>query len=167
MRLAGLQPAGTPGNVPGDCRTRPGRPDAPARDARRLITPELFVTGYDIGHAVYALAGKDLTGPAREIARRRGVAIVRDTPDYDAGYSYNTPFFIGYPGRMGARYLKTHLFGDVRQSRRRSAVLGELRRAEDRAANPLRLRRYGPRRWPEPTCSRCAQGPGVVDLCPV
>ncbi|MFF2848778.1 carbon-nitrogen hydrolase family protein [Streptomyces sp. NPDC058001] len=114
MKIAGLQTAGTPGDVPANLQEL----DEAARRARAggadlLVTTELFLTGYDIGDAVHDLARTDLLSPARDIARTHGIALVVGAPEHDGGAYYNSAFFIDPDGEVLARHRKTHLFGDL------------------------------------------------------
>ncbi|WP_020674193.1 carbon-nitrogen hydrolase family protein [Amycolatopsis nigrescens] len=114
MRIAGLQTPGTPGDVRANlAELDRAAADAAGLGARLLITPELFVTGYDIGDTVRDLARADLTGPAAEIAARHGVAILLGAPEQDGNACYNTAFFLDEHGGLLGRYRKTHLFGEL------------------------------------------------------
>ncbi|GAA2600245.1 carbon-nitrogen hydrolase family protein [Actinomadura fulvescens] len=114
MRIAGLQTRGTPGDVPANlAELDRAAHEAAERGVRLLITPELFLTGYDIGDEVHRLARQDLCARAAEIAARTGVAIVLGAPEYADGTYYNTAFFLDDHGQLRARYRKTHLFADL------------------------------------------------------
>ncbi|NLU74027.1 carbon-nitrogen hydrolase family protein [Streptomyces sp. HNM0575] len=114
MKIAGLQTSGTPGDVDANLREL----DAACRAAREdgaelLITPELFITGYDIGDAVLELARTDLLTPVRRIAREHGIAIVLGAPESDSGACYNSAHFIDRTGTVIAGHRKSHLFGEL------------------------------------------------------
>lgn len=114
VRIAGLQTPGTPGDVRANiAELDRAAADAVAAGARILITPELFVTGYDIGDAVDRLARLDLVGPVQEIARTHGIAIVLGAPERADDHCYNSAYFVDDHGRIVARYRKTHLFGEL------------------------------------------------------
>jgi predicted amidohydrolase len=91
---------------------------ASASKAQLLITPEMYLTGYNIGVAkVRELAeprdGSMLTSVA-EIARRHKIAILVGFPELDAdGSIYNAVAFIDEQGALLNLYRKTHLYGDV------------------------------------------------------
>ncbi len=98
-----------------------------ARDAGAdlLVTPEMSVTGYDIGSAAIELAqprrGEYLDGLAAAAAET-GVAIAYGYPELstsNAGESvvYNTVTVVGADGEVLASYRKTHLFGDIDNTR--------------------------------------------------
>jgi predicted amidohydrolase len=79
-----------------------------------LITPELFLTGYDIGDRVRHLAQCDLIGSARVIAAAHGIALIVGLPESDAIHTlYNSAFFIDPGGAVLGRHRKTHLFGEL------------------------------------------------------
>ncbi|NGO72495.1 carbon-nitrogen hydrolase family protein [Streptomyces boncukensis] len=119
MKIAGLQTAGTPGDVDANlheleqaCRRARGQ------EAELLVTTEMFVTGYDIGGAVAELARRDLLTPAQDIARRTGVALVLGAPEPAApgaapGACYNSAFLIAADGTVLGRHRKAHLFGEL------------------------------------------------------
>ncbi|GGS58509.1 MULTISPECIES: carbon-nitrogen hydrolase family protein [Actinokineospora] len=114
VRIAGLQTPSAPADVRANLAAlERAAEQAAAAGARLLITPELFVTGYDIGDAVHALAREDLVGPAAGIAARTGVGIVLGAPEHADGAYYNSAYFIDDHGRVTARYRKAHLFGDL------------------------------------------------------
>ncbi|MGW5051896.1 carbon-nitrogen hydrolase family protein [Actinokineospora sp. NPDC004072] len=114
VRIAGLQTPSAPADVPANLAVLDQAAQAAADSgARLLITPEMFITGYDIGDAVHTLAHEDLVGPAAEIAARTGVGIVLGAPEHDGGAYYNSAYFIDDHGRVTARYRKTHMFGEL------------------------------------------------------
>lgn len=81
-----------------------------------LVTPELSVTGYDIGDAAVGLArerGGEYHAAVRQIASAHGVAIVFGYPERAGGAVYNAAAVIGADGAELAHYRKTHLFGDL------------------------------------------------------
>ncbi|RCG29298.1 nitrilase [Streptomyces diacarni] len=114
MKISALQTAGTPGDVPANC----GELDAAcsravSRGSRLLITPEMFLTGYNIGERVHGLAATDLLSPVREIARRHQLALVVGLPESEHGACYNSAVFIDPDGQVRGRHRKTHLFGEL------------------------------------------------------
>ncbi|WP_329529442.1 carbon-nitrogen hydrolase family protein [Streptomyces sp. NBC_01462] len=114
MKIAGLQTAGTPGDVEANLRELDAAcSQARAEGADLLVTTELFLTGYDVGDIVHDLARTDLLSPAQWIARRHGIALVLGAPEYDGGAYYNSAFFIDPTGAMLGRHRKTHLFGEL------------------------------------------------------
>ncbi|MEU2729794.1 carbon-nitrogen hydrolase family protein [Streptomyces griseoviridis] len=114
MKISGLQTAGTPGDVEANLRELDAAcARARAEGAELLITTELFVTGYDIGDQVRALARTDLVGPVRELARRHGLALVVGAPEHDDGVYYNSAFFIDPDGEVLGSHRKSHLFGEL------------------------------------------------------
>jgi len=114
LTVAGLQAAGVPGDVEANCaQLRAAAAEAAAAGARLLITPELYLTGYDIGDQVRELARLDLTGAVRQIAREAGLAILAGLPEPAGERLYNTAILVGGRGEELMRYRKTHLFGDL------------------------------------------------------
>lgn len=94
--------------------------DAAARAASAgvevLVTPELSVTGYDIGTAARDLArprGGEYHAALAGIAARHGVAIVAGYPELDGGRVFNAVTVVAPDGAELAHYRKTHLFGDL------------------------------------------------------
>ncbi|MDP0398741.1 carbon-nitrogen hydrolase family protein [Tsukamurella strandjordii] len=98
--------------------------DAAARAATAgadvLVTPELSITGYDIGPAAAELArprGGEYHAEIGALAARFGIAILFGYPESDGGAVYNAAAVLAPDGphawRELAHYRKTHLFGDL------------------------------------------------------
>ncbi|MDF0528788.1 carbon-nitrogen hydrolase family protein [Tsukamurella sp. 8F] len=91
-----------------------------ARGADILVTPEMSVTGYDIGAAAADLA-QPVDGSYHEavarVAADNDLAIAYGYPERDCGRVYNTVTVVAPDGRVLASYRKTHLFGDIDRSR--------------------------------------------------
>jgi predicted amidohydrolase len=114
LTIAGLQAAGVPGDVEANCaQLRAAAAEAAAAGAGLLITPELYLTGYDIGDRVRELAQRDLTGMVRQIAREAGLAILAGLPEPAGDLLYNSAILIDEQGEVLLRYRKTHLFGEL------------------------------------------------------
>nr|WP_231706712.1 MULTISPECIES: carbon-nitrogen hydrolase family protein [Tsukamurella] len=89
---------------------------AAAAGAQILITPELSVTGYDIGAAARELArprGGEYHDAIAAIARRHGITVVAGYPERDGDLVFNAATVIGPDGAELAHYRKSHLFGDL------------------------------------------------------
>jgi predicted amidohydrolase len=114
LRVAALQHATVPGDVDANLAVveRSARAAA-SQGAHLLVTPEMFVTGYNVGDALPALAALDLDARVSSIARETGVAIVAGLPEAHEGSIYNTALFVDESGERLAHYRKTHLFGDL------------------------------------------------------
>ena len=131
LRLALLQCESQPGDVSANLR----RLDhvcaqAAAAGAHLLVTPEMFLTGYNIGAlGVAGLAERaeraSAAGGARRsrvaavaaIARRHRIAIAFGHPERDdAGSIFNTAVCVDASGQRLGSYRKTHLFGDLDRS---------------------------------------------------
>jgi len=93
---------------------------AAAAGATMLMTPEMFLTGYNIGPSVVAAAAETPDGPSSaavaDIATSTGVAILYGYPERDDGGVYNSVQLIDSSGVRRAHYRKTHLYGDVDRS---------------------------------------------------
>ncbi|WP_328468921.1 carbon-nitrogen hydrolase family protein [Actinoplanes sp. NBC_00393] len=117
LTVAGLQAAGVPGDVEANhVQLREAAGKAAAAGAGLLVTPELFLTGYDIGDRVRELARLDLIGMVRQIAREAGIAIVAGIPESsgsDTKVLYNSAIVVDERGEVLARHRKTHLFGGL------------------------------------------------------
>ncbi|WP_375432978.1 carbon-nitrogen hydrolase family protein [uncultured Friedmanniella sp.] len=113
--VAGLQHPGRSGDVEANLAVLDGAArDARARGADLLITPEMFVTGYNIGDRVAALADPGLVERVSRIAAGAGIAIVAGLPEPLAtGGVANTAVFVDEHGLEVTRYRKTHLFADL------------------------------------------------------
>lgn len=89
---------------------------AAADGATLLVTPEMSMTGYNIGPEVERLA-EPADGPlfdaVSRIAADTGVAIVYGFPERADGNVYNAVRLVDATGASRALYRKTHLFGDL------------------------------------------------------
>lgn len=87
---------------------------AAARGAGLVIFPEMFLTGYNIGDAVFALA-EPADGPAAaavaRIGRDSGVAILYGYPERSGDRVFNSAGLVSSAGKRVADYRKTHLYG--------------------------------------------------------
>ncbi|NHN88030.1 carbon-nitrogen hydrolase family protein [Acetobacter conturbans] len=114
MRVAGLQTAGTPGDIEANLRELDRAAEqAKGQGADLLVTPELFVTGYDIGDALFDLAATDPIPAVRDIAIRQGVALLVGFAESTPEGLCNSAVLIDRMGRELLRYRKQHLFGDM------------------------------------------------------
>lgn len=115
LRVAGLQTAGDPGDVEANlAELERAAATARAGQAQLLITTELFVTGYDIGDVLYALAAEPLLDRVCGIAREHGIALIVGLPEVaPAGRLYNSAVFIDHTGTVLGRHRKTHLFAEL------------------------------------------------------
>lgn len=90
---------------------------AAADNARVLVTPEMFLTGYHLGPAAISVMAESADGPSAaevaDIARRHGVAILYGYPERSGDVVYNAVQLIDRDGSRLANYRKTHLFGEV------------------------------------------------------
>ncbi|WP_044871205.1 carbon-nitrogen hydrolase family protein [Pseudomonas sp. LFM046] len=102
-------------------RLRERAAEAARRGAALLVSPEMFLSGYNIGlEAVTALA-EPCDGPWAErvagIAREQGIAILYGYPERSAeGAIFNSVQLIDAQGQRLGNYRKTHLFGELDNS---------------------------------------------------
>lgn len=115
LTIAGLQHPGHPGDVPRNLRVlADAAAEARGRGADLLVTPEMFLTGYNIGGRVAELADQPLPAEVSRIASETGIAIVAGLPErLPGGGVANTAVFIDERGDELARYRKTHLFAEL------------------------------------------------------
>ncbi|WP_129661176.1 carbon-nitrogen hydrolase family protein [Rothia uropygialis] len=117
VRIALLQTEGSPGDVEANLQElREAAERAAQAEAGLLLTPEMFVTGYNIGGQLSALTALPLTESVAEIARVAGVAIAAGLPLTADGGIVNSVALFDRQGQQIARYDKTHLFGDLDRS---------------------------------------------------
>ncbi|GII97276.1 putative hydrolase [Sinosporangium siamense] len=114
MRIACLQSAGHGRDVEANlAELDSAAAAAAAAGAEMLVTPEMFVTGYDVGD-VAALAALPLVERVVAIAAARGIAVVAGLPAVLPGGGVgNMAVVVGDGGEVLAGYAKTHLFGEI------------------------------------------------------
>lgn len=115
LTIAGLQHRGVPGDVDAnlDIIAQTAR-EALALGADVLVTPEMFVTGYNIGDRLAPLATPDLPDRVAQIAAAIGIAIVAGLPEpLQNGGIANALVIVDAEGTELLRYRKTHLFSDL------------------------------------------------------
>lgn len=120
MQIAILQTAGRPADVDHnlDLLARAAAEvgaNAGDDQARLLICPELFLSGYNIGAAITELAepmGGPMLARAVQIAKREQLALLFGYPERAGDVIYNSACLIERDGQIVANYRKTHLYGD-------------------------------------------------------
>ena len=88
--------------------------EAAGRGARLVIFPEMFLTGYNIGDAVFELAEVQDGASAQkasQIARGAGVALLYGYPEQFETMIFNAAILIDSEGKALANCRKTHLYG--------------------------------------------------------
>lgn len=122
MQIALYQCQPRPLDVAGNLqRLREQALAAQAAGADLLVCPEMFLTGYNIGHeAVNALA-ESATGPSMQhiaaIARELQIALLYGYPERgEDGRIFNSAQLLGREGQVLLNYRKTHLFGELDRS---------------------------------------------------
>jgi len=119
MRLALDQgPPATGGSGEALARLDRAAGKAAAAGANLLITPEMALTGYNIGPAAVRAVAEPLDGPMisalAEIALRHRISLLAGLPELGAdGRIYNTIHLVDSRGNGRATYRKTHLYGAV------------------------------------------------------
>jgi predicted amidohydrolase len=115
LTIAGLQHEGVPGDVDANLRILDDAArEAAGRGARILVTPEMFVTGYNIGERLAPLATPELVERVSRIAVANGIAIVAGLPEpVGDGAIANALVVVDSDGAELLRYRKTHLFGEL------------------------------------------------------
>lgn len=118
MTIAGLQAEGARGDIEANLLTiETAAADARARGADILVTPEMFVTGYDMTRAeLEPLVRDDLADRVADVARTCSIAIVAGFPERVDGGISNSALFVDTDGEEIVRYRKAHLFGDLDRS---------------------------------------------------
>nr|WP_315431526.1 carbon-nitrogen hydrolase family protein [uncultured Albidiferax sp.] len=122
LKLALLQCASQPGDVLGNLqRLDHAAADAAKSGAQLLVTPEMFLTGYNIGALQAQVLAEAADGPRAQavaaIARQHHIAITFGHPEHDAaGRVYNAAQCVDGQGRTLGTYRKTHLFGALDRS---------------------------------------------------
>ena len=114
LRIALLQSAGTIGDVDANLRELRAAADAAAaQDASLLVTPEMFLTGYNVAERLATLANRDLLADVQQVAREAGVALIVGAPEAATGGIYNAAFCVDDHGTLLTVYRKAHLFGEL------------------------------------------------------
>jgi predicted amidohydrolase len=119
MRLALDQgPPAAGGSAGALARLDQAAAKAAASGADLLMTPEMALTGYNIGAAAVRAAAEPLDGPmvaaVAGIARRHRIAILVGLPELGAdGRVYNAAHLVDRRGESRATCRKTHLYGAI------------------------------------------------------
>lgn len=90
--------------------------DAAAAGVQVLVTPELFLSGYDRSvdhlHRIAQTADGPWAHAVARIAREHRMAILYGYPEHDGARCYNSAALIDANGAILARHRKTQLYGD-------------------------------------------------------
>lgn len=122
LQIAVWQAASVPRDIDANLRAlSTAAQDAAARGADLLITPEMYVTGYDIPEDVARLASERPLERVRAIAAHHRIAILAGGPELIAGPDgttgvANAAWFIDEGGEIRSRHRKVQLFGDLDRS---------------------------------------------------
>lgn len=94
--------------------------DARARGSDILVTPEMYLTGYNIGAAKVAEVAEPVDGPMisalADLARKHGVAVLVGFPERAEKAVYNAGILLNADGTPVVNYRKTHLYGEADRS---------------------------------------------------
>ncbi|HVJ42951.1 MAG TPA: carbon-nitrogen hydrolase family protein [Dongiaceae bacterium] len=120
MKVALGQTIGTPGDIAANLALMERlAKEASARGADLLLLPELFLSGYNIGTAIPALA-ETCEGPsaiaAATIAKAANLAIGYGYPERAPEGIYNAALVLDRQGRIIANYRKSHLWGAMERA---------------------------------------------------
>lgn len=99
-------------------RLRQRATEAATGGAALLVTPEMYLSGYNIGQDAVSALAESRDGPwaarVAEIARENGIAILYGYPERNAeGTIFNSVQLIDAQGMSLGNYRKTHLFGEL------------------------------------------------------
>lgn len=120
MRIALAQAAGTPGDIDANLAdVRRFAERAAAEQARLVVFPECFATGYNVGTELLRTLAEPAGGPVeqelRAVSADTGVAVLCGTAQLDRGVVRNVAI-LADDGTTVAIARKTHLFGEVDRS---------------------------------------------------
>lgn len=126
MRIAVMQRASVRGNIEANLiELDRVASQAAAEGIHLLITPEMYVSGYNIGDDIARLAAEQPLERVGEIAARHGLAILAGGPERieaagqgaqsdDSSFAVaNSAWFFDEQGVLRARHRKLQLFGEV------------------------------------------------------
>ncbi|MFW0795415.1 carbon-nitrogen hydrolase family protein [Gordonia sp. CPCC 205515] len=122
LRIALMQCISQPDDVAGNLtRLAAAAASIAELGARLLITPEMMVSGYNIGADGAHRLADPVDGPIAQrlaaIAREHRLAILYGCPEIDdSGVVYNAIRLVDATGETVATHHKTHLYGDLDRS---------------------------------------------------
>lgn len=118
MKIACLQVAPLSCDVQGNlARLQHSALQAKEAGCDLLVTPEMYLTGYNIGADAVARLAQPRDGDDQQkvadIARDAGLAILYGYPERHGDKIYNSVQLLDQTGRARGNYRKTHLYGQV------------------------------------------------------
>lgn len=121
MRIAVFQGPEQPGDVAANLTRLEALAQAAGQEARLLLCPELFLTGYNIGTEAAQRLAEPVDGASAQraaaIASRTGVALLYGYPERAPdGHIFNAALLVERDGRRLLNYRKCHLFGNLDRS---------------------------------------------------
>ncbi|UYQ77471.1 carbon-nitrogen hydrolase [Glutamicibacter sp. JL.03c] len=113
IQIAVLQSTSISGNPEKNMETLSRWASKAARQGTQLlVTPELFVPGYEPS-TVYAVDGAEQRRTLAEIAAKHQIGLVASTVEFDGDNKYICASLFDRNGNEVARYRKMHLFGEA------------------------------------------------------
>ena len=114
MRIAAWQALSTPADPTRNlARLDDISQEARAEGADLLITPEMFLTGYNLDADMRSLAAGEPLERARAIARRHHLGLVVGGPEIDGDRVRNSAWLIDDDGDVLAKHQKIQMFGPL------------------------------------------------------
>lgn len=99
LTVAVWQAAGTPADVAANLAgLARAAEQARSSGAELLITPEMYISGYELDERLPEVATVDFLTPVRSLAKDLGIAIVLGGPDLAPEGIYNAAYFIDDAG---------------------------------------------------------------------
>ncbi|MCU1545160.1 MAG: hypothetical protein JWP30_260 [Homoserinimonas sp.] len=115
LKIAVWQAASTRSNVEANLEAlNKVAAEAKADGVDLLITPEMFITGYNIGEHIARLASDQPLMRVSAIAKQNGLAIIAGGPEQrEDGRIANSAWFFDDQGTVLAKHRKLQLFGTI------------------------------------------------------
>ncbi len=116
MKILSYQGSAAPGNIEANLQTiKQTAIAAQALNVDVIVFPELFVSGYNIGNQVKALAQPvdgEITQALASIARTYHLAVICGFPECEENLIFNSAIAINRDGKIVGHHRKVFLFGD-------------------------------------------------------
>lgn len=113
LTIACLQIATVPDNIDANLDALDKAMNAAVEQgAELLITPEMFISGYNINRPLQDYPQDLWLGQVSKLCHRHAIAAIIGGAQITDETTFNAAFFIDEKGRQLSVYHKTHLFGD-------------------------------------------------------